>query len=295
MKDILLSLRDVDMNYAGGYVGLTGVSMQVARDTVTVVVGESASGKSNLARTICGLERPSNGSITMDGQDLTAMSLQSRNFGMTFGRDSYRRKSTVRESLIEPLTLRGQSFDEIDEIAEVTEIADLLDTQISSIDDISLAKVSLARLLAPSRTLYVADNPLTVLGEDRYEYLQRIRSLLEDKSVLWLTSDLAEATMLSNQCYVMGGCSIVDTIANDSYPRHVATALLRGGEPEIAILRNRDGEWLIDTEDKFYRCAKPIDDIYQDKKITAIRLINGEIDVNNYFDTSSQFNIADRG
>ena len=291
----MLSLRDVDMNYAGGYVGLTGVTMQVALGAITVVVGESASGKTNLARTICGLERPSNGTITMYGQDLTNMSLQRRNFGMTFGRDSYRRKSTVRASLIEPLTLRGQSIDEIDEIAEVTDIAGVLDIPISSIDDISLAKVSVARLLAPSRTLYVADNPLTVLGEYRHEYLQRIRPLLEGKSVLWLTDDLAEAQMLSNQIYVMGGCSIVDTIAGNSYPRHIATALLRGGDPLIATLRCKGEDWLIETEDKFYRCAKPIDVIYQDKKITAIRLINGEIDVNNYFDTSSQYNVADRG
>lgn len=295
MEDILLSLRDVDMNYAGGYVGLTGVSMQVALGAITVVVGESASGKTNLARTICGLERPSNGTITMYGQDLTTMSLQRRNFGMTFGRDSYRRKSTVRESITQPLTLRGQSIDEIDQSAQITDIAGVLDMPISSIDDTTLAKVSVARLLAPSRTLYVADNPLTILGEYRRKYLQRIRPLLEGKSVLWLTDDLAEAQMLSNQIYVMGGCSIVDTIVGNSYPRHVATALLRGGEPESAILRYKDGEWLIDTEDKFYRCAKPIDPIYQDKKITAIRLINGEIDVNNYYDASSQYNVADRG
>ncbi len=295
MEDILLSLQDVDMYYAGGYVGLTGVTLQVASGATTVVVGESASGKTNLARTICGLERPSNGAITMDGQDLTAIPLQRRNFGMTFGRDSYRRKSTVRESIIQPLTLRGQSLDEIDQIAEATEIADLLDLSISSIDDTTLAKVSVARLLAPSRTLYVADNPLAALGEDRYEYLQRILPLLENKSVLWLTSDLVEAQMLSNRLYVMGGCSIVDTIVGDSYPRHIATALLRGADPQIATLRYVGGDWLIDTEDKFYRCAKPIDRIYQDKKILAIRLLNGQIDVNNYFDPSSQYNVADRG
>lgn len=295
MEDILLSLQDVDMYYAGGYKGLSGVSMQVARDVITVVAGECASGKSNLARTICGLERHSNGTITMDGQDLTAMSLQRRNFGMTFGRDSFNRKSTVKESITEPLRLRGQSLTEIDEIAHVAEIADLLDLSISSIDDIALAKVSVARLLAPRRTLYVADNPLTIMGKDRYDYLQRILPLLENKSVLWLTSDLAEAAILSRQCYVMGGCSVVDRIIGDSYPRHIATALLRGADPLIATLRYRGGDWLIETEEKFYRCAKPIDPIYQDKNILAIRLINGEIDVNNYFDPSSQYNVANRG
>ncbi|MGN0771869.1 MAG: ATP-binding cassette domain-containing protein [Christensenellales bacterium] len=294
MKEILLSLQGVDMNYAGGYVGLSGVEIQIPKGEITTVAGECASGKSNLARTICGLERPSGGTITFCGKNLVDISLQERNFGLTFGRDSYQPKSTIRQSVVVPLQLRGQNDECFDNIAELTEINDISDMPIAKLDDCQLAKVSIARLFAPQRNLYVADNVLAPLGDDRYTYLDKIKPLMANKTVLWLTDNLREAEMLSQQTYIMGGCKIVDRVDAQSRPNHVATALLRGGELEEAVISYTSDGWNMSVGQERYKCRQPIDDVYKDKKILAIRLINGQIDVNNYFDCASQYNVAKR-
>jgi putative ABC transport system ATP-binding protein len=67
----VLELRDVRKSYAGGVEALRGVSLSIARGELTAIVGPSGSGKSTLLHVMGTLDRPSEGSVAIEGRDLS--------------------------------------------------------------------------------------------------------------------------------------------------------------------------------------------------------------------------------
>ncbi len=70
----LVELRKVSFTYPNGVEALTELSLQIWPGELVALVGENGSGKTTLARLISGLIRPTTGSITLDGLDLTEAS-----------------------------------------------------------------------------------------------------------------------------------------------------------------------------------------------------------------------------
>lgn len=68
----MLQISDVVLNY-GGVRALDGVSLDVPARQITTVVGSNGAGKSSLMKAIAGLERPSEGSILLDGESLLGL------------------------------------------------------------------------------------------------------------------------------------------------------------------------------------------------------------------------------
>ena len=70
MSEALLDVIDLRAGYAGGVDILQGLSLTVARDSLTVVIGPNGAGKSTLLRTIFGLLKPSRGDIRFAGRPI---------------------------------------------------------------------------------------------------------------------------------------------------------------------------------------------------------------------------------
>jgi len=70
VSDALLEIEDLHAGYAGGVDILQGLSLSVARGSVTVVIGPNGAGKSTLLRTIFGLLKPFRGGVRFAGQPI---------------------------------------------------------------------------------------------------------------------------------------------------------------------------------------------------------------------------------
>src|SRR5437867_7551319 len=70
--EVLLSVRDIEFSY-GQLQVLFGISMDVHPGEALALLGTNGAGKSTLLRVIAGLEKPSAGSVTFDGRDITSV------------------------------------------------------------------------------------------------------------------------------------------------------------------------------------------------------------------------------
>ena len=71
MSDVILSIKDLKVSY-GGIEAVKGISFDVKRGEIVTLIGANGAGKRSTLRSIAGLVRPSGGSISFEGQDITA-------------------------------------------------------------------------------------------------------------------------------------------------------------------------------------------------------------------------------
>src|ERR671934_17917 len=113
-----VELRQVSKSYREGEaerVVLRGVSLTIARGEIVVLLGRSGSGKSTLLNVIAGIDRPTSGSVIVDGTDLTALDEQGRTrfrrgrIGFVFQFFNLIPLLTVEENLLLPLDLNNRA------------------------------------------------------------------------------------------------------------------------------------------------------------------------------------------
>lgn len=109
--DTLLAVDGIDFAY-GQLQVLFGISLEVHRGEALALLGTNGAGKSTLLRVICGLERPSRGTVTFDGRDITgarAERLATQGLALIPGGKSVFTDMTVDENLeMQSLAIRGR-------------------------------------------------------------------------------------------------------------------------------------------------------------------------------------------
>src|SRR5918996_6191790 len=174
-----VELRHVDKSYREGEAErrvLAGVSMTIARGEIVVLVGRSGSGKSTLLNLIAGIDRPSAGSVVVDGTDLTALDEQARtrfrrrSIGFVFQFFNLIPMLTVEENVVLPLELNGRA-----DAAGVTRARTLLDrigladrgaSFPERLSGGEQQRVAIARALVHDPALVIADEPTGNLDAD---------------------------------------------------------------------------------------------------------------------------------
>src|SRR5678816_619769 len=103
------------------------VDLDVADGELLVLVGPSGCGKSTTMRLVAGLDRPTAGTIAIDGRDVTALRPQDRDVAMVFQSYALYPHKTVRDNLGFGLRMRGLGRDEIaDKVADVARVLELV-------------------------------------------------------------------------------------------------------------------------------------------------------------------------
>jgi len=232
---------------------LDHVTLQIRQGTSLGVVGESGSGKTTLVRCLLGLLRPTSGSITFDGADVSRMSTRElrtmrRRVGMVFQNPvmALNPRMTVAESIAEPLRLhtraRGAELERaIGEAMDAVALPQAHRTRLPhQLSGGQCQRVGIARALATRPELVILDEPTSALDVSVQAQILNLLTDLRaqrDLTFVMISHSLDVVRYLSDEVVVMLQGRIVeegravDVLAE---PRHEYTQNLVAACPTVA-------------------------------------------------------------
>ena len=213
------------------------ISLDVTAGEVIGVLGSSGSGKTTLLRVIAGLHVASEGSVILDGVDITTTPTHLRGVGLMFQEHALFPHLTVSDNVAFGLRMaKVPNPDRSIRVAEVLELVGLAGfgaRDVSSLSGGERQRVALARTLAPSPRLLLLDEPMGSFDRIlRDRLVSELRELIVDLGLtaLYVTHDRSEAFALADRIAVLdeGAVVQIDTPAVlDACPttEHVARLL----------------------------------------------------------------------
>ena len=242
-------VEDLHVHF-GSARAVDGVSLRVMPGEVLALVGESGSGKTTLVRAIQGLQKPTSGTIRMEGgaQSLFAPSVQ-----MVFQdpTGALNPRQTVYEIVAEGLRIRGDRGDEESLVAQALSRAGLRPPERffplypHEVSGGQRQRVVIAGAMVMNPRLLLADEPVASLDASiRGEILALMRGLVDEigLAILVVTHDLGLAWNIADRVAVMYLGRIVETgpaeeILED--PKHPYTRALLSVVPETKELEQQ--------------------------------------------------------
>jgi branched-chain amino acid transport system ATP-binding protein len=222
----VLEVRGVCVRF-GGTVALSDVSLEAPAGSVTGLIGPNGAGKTTLFNVITGLVRPSDGTVSLDGSDITAVApFRRARLGLTrtFQRLELFGTLTVRENLLVAASGATRRAPSVDEILDRLSLADVADRRADELPTGLGRLVELGRCLAVAPRVLLLDEPASGQTESETDIFAEILQELagDGLAVLLVEHDIDLVTR------VCADVVVLDT-----------GALLATGTPE-EIRQNRD-------------------------------------------------------
>ena len=166
----ILETKDLRKIYGSGDTevrALDGVNLSVENGEFVAIVGTSGSGKSTLLHMLGGLDRPTSGSVIVDGKDIFRLKdealtiFRRRKIGFVFQSYNLVPVLNVYENIVLPIQLDGRRVDEnfIGKIVKTLGLDGRLDALPSQLSGGQQQRVAIARALAAKPAIILADEP----------------------------------------------------------------------------------------------------------------------------------------
>ncbi len=204
-----ITLTNISRAY-GKVAVLHDINLDIRKGELIVFVGPSGCGKSTLLRLIAGLDRPTGGSITIDGKDVTTVNAADRGLAMVFQSYALYPHMSVRQNLAFGLENAGTPRAEIDsriaEAARMLEIANYLERRPGQLSGGQRQRVAIGRAIVRNPTAFLLDEPLSNLdAELRISTRAELAALHERLSatMIYVTHDQIEAMTLADRIVVL--------------------------------------------------------------------------------------------
>ena len=166
----ILETRDLKKYYGTGDTqvkALDGVNLKIEQGAFVAIVGTSGSGKSTLLHMLGGLDRPTSGTVTVDGKDIFALKdealtiFRRRKIGFVFQSYNLVPVLSVWENIVLPIQLDGAKVDEayIQEVIATLGLEKKLQNLPNQLSGGQQQRVAIARALATKPAILLADEP----------------------------------------------------------------------------------------------------------------------------------------
>jgi putative ABC transport system ATP-binding protein len=195
---------------------LCDVSVEIERGKLTAVMGPSGSGKSTLMHILAGLDKPTAGSVTIEGQEISDMGddeltrLRRDHIGFVFQFFNLLPMLTARENMVLPLAIAGRQPDPqwLETVIEETGLRDRLSHRPSELSGGQQQRVAIARALLSRPTVLFADEPTGNLDSaSGDEILALLRRSVDSvgQTVVMVTHDPRAASIADRILFLADG------------------------------------------------------------------------------------------
>jgi putative ABC transport system ATP-binding protein len=209
-ESALINIRNLNKTYQRGdqlIPVLENVNLDIQSGEFVALMGPSGSGKSTLLNLIAGIDKPTSGSLYIDGVDITSLSesqladWRAANVGFIFQFYNLMPVLTAFENVELPLLLtslsRSQRKEHVEAALSMVSLTDRMDHYPNELSGGQQQRVAIARALVTDPTLIVADEPTGDLDRDTAnEVLDLLDALNADlgKTIIMVTHDPKSAS-----------------------------------------------------------------------------------------------------
>lgn len=243
----MIEIQNVSRRF-GSTDALVDVSLSMPEGSFTSLLGPSGCGKSTLLRIIAGLDRPTSGTILVNGRNVADHSPSERNIAMVFQSYALYPHMTVRQNITLPLAMRNlnrierlpllgfllpdarrkraENAGKVSRITKMLEIDALLDRKPSELSGGQKQRVAVGRALVRDPVAFLLDEPLSNLDA---KLRTQMRGEIVDlhkrtgRTFIYVTHDQAEAMSMSDRIAVFREGRVLQTATpRDLYERPVS-------------------------------------------------------------------------
>ncbi|MGT2636718.1 ABC transporter ATP-binding protein [Streptococcus ratti] len=196
---------------------LQDVDFKVDNSEFIAIMGESGSGKTTLLNILATLEKPTNGSVILNGKDITKIkesqlaAFRLKNLGFVFQEFNLLDTLSVKDNIFLPLVLARKSYKEMEQrlqpIAVKLRIQDLLEKRPFELSGGQKQRVAIARSLITNPQILLADEPTAALdyrnSEDLLNLFEAINA--DNQTILMVTHSANAASHAKRVLFIKDG------------------------------------------------------------------------------------------
>lgn len=218
-QDAIVRIRSLNKTFtgrAGKVTALDGIDLDIRRGEIFGIIGLSGAGKSTLVRCINFLEKPTAGTVTVDGQELGSLSKKQllearRSMGMIFQQFNLLQQRTALQNICFPLEIAGVSRANAEkratELLEIVGLSDRAGNYPSQLSGGQQQRVAIARAIITRPCVLLADEPTAGLDPvSAADVLALFDSLHESgHTIVLITHDPAAARRATRRLRLENG------------------------------------------------------------------------------------------
>ena len=218
----ILSVKGLQKIYTTRIVGnkveaLRDVNFEVEKGEYVAIMGESGSGKTTLLNILAGLDKPTRGSVVLDGKDMASVkesamaAFRRDNLGFVFQEFNLLDTFSIEDNVYLPLVLAGKSHREMRERLEPLAIElgiwDLLKKYPYEVSGGQKQRTAVARALITEPKLILADEPTGALDSKSTEELLRLFAEINmrGQTILMVTHSVKAASNAGRVLFIKDG------------------------------------------------------------------------------------------
>jgi putative ABC transport system ATP-binding protein len=220
----VIEAKDVARRYGEGDAAvdaLRGISLDIAAGQFAAVMGPSGSGKSTLMHILAGLDRPTEGTVSIDGTEITTLSdkqltlLRRHHIGFIFQFFNLLPTLTAEENIRLPLQIAGTKPDEawVEAVIDRVGLGDRRHHRPAELSGGQQQRVAIARALVSRPTVIFADEPTGNLDSTTgHEILKVLREAVDtyEQTTVMVTHDANAAATADRTLFLADGLIVRD-------------------------------------------------------------------------------------
>jgi putative ABC transport system ATP-binding protein len=226
----IVSTADLRRTYGEGETAvhaLAGVTLEFPAGQFTAIMGPSGSGKSTLMHLLAGLDKPTSGSVLIEGHEIAGLHdsgltmLRRDRFGFVFQSFNLVPVLTAEENIKLPLTLAGKEVDQawFDQLVDTVGLRDRLTHRPSELSGGQQQRVAVARALVHRPSVLFADEPTGNLdSHSSDEVLNLLRQAVDEfgQTVIMVTHEASSAAIADRLVILRDGKVVHDGAGTDA-------------------------------------------------------------------------------